>query len=411
MSKVEFYDNGALIGSADTLAPYSVAWSSTVLGSHSLSARATDLLGAVSSLASVTVTVGASTPVDAAQFISQSVPATMVAGQSYAVSVQMKNTGTATWTAALAYKLGSQNPGDNVTWGLSRVATPGSVGNGQTATFNFTARAPTTPGPYNFQWRMLREGVTWFGDLTPNVAVNVTATNQPPTVAIATPTAGSSTAAPVGLTATASDSDGSIASVQYFEGANPISPLLTASPYPYAWSTTAGSHTLTAKAIDNLGLPTSSAPVTFTITTGPTVTVALTQPLSGASFPAGQPIPLTATATTTSGSITQVEFLDGTAVVATATSATATFTASWLNASIGSHSLTARATTSSGIVKTSSPAVSITVSNPPPTQAVEVQYQYDALGRLVHVLYGNGSEVVYAYDAAGNRTIQSQTLK
>jgi len=335
----------------------------------------------------------------------------MVAGQSYAVSVQMKNTGTATWTAALAYKLGSQNPGDNVTWGLSRVATPGSVGNGQTATFNFTARAPTTPGPYNFQWRMLREGVTWFGDLTPNVAVNVTATNQPPTVAITAPTAGSSLAAPVSLTATAADSDGSVVSVQYFEGTNPISPLLTASPYPYAWSTAAGSHTLTAKAIDNLGLPTSSAPVTFTITTGPTVTVALTQPLAGTSFPAGQPIPLTATATTTSGSITQVEFLDGTAVVATATSATATFTASWLNASIGSHSLTARATTSSGIVKTSSPAVSITVSNPPPTQAVEVQYQYDALGRLVHVLYGNGSEVVYAYDAAGNRTIQSQTLK
>ncbi|MGE3729898.1 MAG: Ig-like domain-containing protein [Lysobacterales bacterium] len=506
VAKVEFFDNGVLIGSPDTLAPYSVNWSSTALGSHSLSARATDALGAVGNSAPVSVSVGASTPVYAAQFVAQSVPASMIAGQSYAVSVQMKNIGSATWTAAEAYKLGSQNPGDNTTWGLGRVATPGSVGNGQTATFNFTAQAPATPGSYNFQWRMVRDGVTWFGDVTPNIGINVQA-NQAPTVAITTPTAGSSPAAPVGLTATAADSDGSIASVQYFEGANPISSVLTAPPYSYAWSTTAGSHTLTARAIDNLGAATQSAPVTFTVVTGSTITVALTQLAAGASFPAAQPIPLSATATTTSGSIVRVEFLDaGATVVATATSATSTFTASWPNASVGSHSLSARAITSSGASQTSSPAVSISVTNPPPTialtaptagatfvpgsnitlsanasdangtiskveffkdagatllgtaqqttspytwvwlnvpagnytlsaratdnglattmspmvaitvgaaapQAVEVQYQYDALGRLVHVVYGNDSEVVYAYDAAGNRTIQSQTLR
>ncbi|HEX3128777.1 MAG TPA: hypothetical protein VH394_15700, partial [Thermoanaerobaculia bacterium] len=40
-------------------------------------------------------------------------------------------------------------------------------------TISFPVTAPATPGTYNFQWKMLQECVTWFGDPTPNVAVNV----------------------------------------------------------------------------------------------------------------------------------------------------------------------------------------------------------------------------------------------
>jgi Ig-like domain from next to BRCA1 gene len=108
-------------------------------------------------------------------YIAQSVPTTMVAGLAYAVSVTMRNTGTDTWTQAGAYRLGSQNPQDNGTWGLGRVDVPTSVGPGQQVTFNFSVTAPATPGTYNFQWRMLQEGVTWFGDFTPNQIVTVNA--------------------------------------------------------------------------------------------------------------------------------------------------------------------------------------------------------------------------------------------
>ncbi|HEL5321987.1 RHS repeat domain-containing protein [Stenotrophomonas maltophilia] len=106
-------------------------------------------------------------------FAGQSVPTTMVVGQRYNVSVSMRNTGTLVWTAAQNVNLGSQNPGDNWTWGLHRVPTPGSVGEGQTATYNFTVTAPRNAGRYNFQWRMVQDGVTWFGPSSSNVQVNV----------------------------------------------------------------------------------------------------------------------------------------------------------------------------------------------------------------------------------------------
>jgi RHS repeat-associated protein len=108
-----------------------------------------------------------------AQFISQSVPATMTPGQTYAVSITMRNTGGTTWTAATDYKLGSENPPNNGTWGLGRVLLTGPVAPGQDAVFSFNVTAPATAGLYNFQWKMLRELVEWFGPLTPNVVVAV----------------------------------------------------------------------------------------------------------------------------------------------------------------------------------------------------------------------------------------------
>lgn len=110
-----------------------------------------------------------------AQFVSQSVPTTMIAGHTYSAQVTMLNAGSTTWTAADSYVLGSQNPQDNTTWGFYRVSLPGNVAPGQQGTFTFTVTAPATPGSYAFQWRMLREFVEWFGDTTPSVQVAVTA--------------------------------------------------------------------------------------------------------------------------------------------------------------------------------------------------------------------------------------------
>jgi hypothetical protein len=108
-----------------------------------------------------------------AAFVSQSVPTTMTAGQLYQVSVRFRNAGGTTWGPN--HKLGSQNPHDNFTWGINRVLQGGSVAPGQDALFTWIVRAPTTPGNYNFQWRMLQEGVEWFGPTSTNVVVSVQA--------------------------------------------------------------------------------------------------------------------------------------------------------------------------------------------------------------------------------------------
>jgi uncharacterized repeat protein (TIGR01451 family) len=106
-------------------------------------------------------------------FVSQSVPATVEAGSKGSVSVTMRNIGTTTWSSAGNYNLGSQSPQDNVTWGSARVALPGPVLPGGQVTFNFYATAPTTPGTYAFQSRMVQDNVEWFGEYS--AAVNVVA--------------------------------------------------------------------------------------------------------------------------------------------------------------------------------------------------------------------------------------------
>lgn len=126
----------------------------------------------------VAITVRAPLPLDS-QFVSQSVPSSLTVGQTASVSVTLRNTGTSTWTASGQHRLGSQNPQDNMTWGLGRVdLVPGeAVGPGGQKTFTFAITAPPAGGVYNFQWKMLQEGVTWFGALSSSVAISV---SQPP---------------------------------------------------------------------------------------------------------------------------------------------------------------------------------------------------------------------------------------
>ena len=91
-------------------------------------------------------------------------PSSVSASQSFGARVVMKNTGTETWSRSKRYRLGSQDPPDNGRWGLKRVGLPTSyVRPGQSAAFNFTARAPASPGTYPFSWKMIEEGVEWFG--------------------------------------------------------------------------------------------------------------------------------------------------------------------------------------------------------------------------------------------------------
>jgi hypothetical protein len=113
------------------------------------------------------------------------------------------------------------------------------------------------------------------------VIVTVTA-NSPPTVTITSPTDGTSFIAPAAITlqAAASDRDGSVSNVQFFDGATSLGNVaasqgsVSSGPYLLSLTLAVGSHALTAVASDNLGATTTSLPVTVTVTTNlpPTVT-------------------------------------------------------------------------------------------------------------------------------------------
>ena len=117
-----------------------------------------------------------------ARFVSQSVPATLVVGQGQDVTVTMRNVGTEPWTPGSQYRLGSQSPPNNQRWGLTRVELPGPIAPGQDVTFAFHVTAPTSPGTAAFRWRMLQEGVEWFGESSPRVDVRVFQETGPTTV-------------------------------------------------------------------------------------------------------------------------------------------------------------------------------------------------------------------------------------
>ncbi|MEV4744868.1 glycoside hydrolase family 48 protein [Streptosporangium sp. NPDC049248] len=88
-------------------------------------------------------------------------------------------------------------------------------------------------------------------------------------------------------------------------------------------------------------------------------TVKITAPAAGATFAAPATVPITADAADSDGTVSKVEFLNGSTVLSTDT--TAPYAFNWTNVAAGSYSLTARATDNAGAVTTSTP-VGITVT-------------------------------------------------
>jgi hypothetical protein len=93
--------------------------------------------------------------------------------------------------------------------------------------------------------------------------------NQPPTVSLTSPADGAVFTAPakISLAATAADTDGNVARVEFFSGTTKLGED-TSAPYTLQWNAgpaTAGTHTLTARATDNAGAPTTSTARTITV--------------------------------------------------------------------------------------------------------------------------------------------------
>ena len=102
-----------------------------------------------------------------------------------------------------------------------------------------------------------------------NVTVSAT-TNAPPSVVVTSPADGSTYTAPatIAVSASASDTDGTIARVDFYAGTTLLGSD-TASPYSLTWSNVpAGTYSLTAVATDNQGATTTAPAVGVNVTTG-----------------------------------------------------------------------------------------------------------------------------------------------
>ena len=194
------------------------------------------------------------------------------------------------------------------------------------------------------------------------VAAPTSGANKPPTVSIVSPSSGATYKAPASMviTASASDSDGTVTRVDIYQGSKLLKSDTTV-PYSVDLSGLAvGTYQLSAVARDNDGETTTSSVVNITVTSGANQppSVSLSAPASGASFTAPANIPMQAVASDSDGRVARVEFYRGTTLIGS--DSTAPYAVTWTGAAVGTYTLTAKAFDDDGASRTSA-GVSVTV--------------------------------------------------
>jgi oligosaccharide reducing-end xylanase len=189
--------------------------------------------------------------------------------------------------------------------------------------------------------------------------------NVAPSVSITSPVSG--TTLPAGTTsvafnANATDSDGTISSVKFYNGATLVATDTTAPYSATVTGLTAGSYTLKATATDNSGATTDATSSITVASVGGNVapTVSITSPVSGSTLPAGTTsVTVNATAADSDGTVSSVKFYNGATLVATDT--TAPYSATLTGLSAGNYTFKATATDNSGA--TTDSLSSVTIAN------------------------------------------------
>jgi len=113
------------------------------------------------------------------EYISDTIPGAMVAGEVRTVQITFKNK-SVRWDEAHAFRLGAV--GDSDPFSATRHTIVGIIENNDTYTFSVQFAAPTTPGTYTTDWRMVRDMFAWFGQtLTKEVTVSGSGATATPT--------------------------------------------------------------------------------------------------------------------------------------------------------------------------------------------------------------------------------------
>jgi len=189
-----------------------MTWSNVPGGAYSLTARATDNRSAVTTSGPVSVTVSANNP----PTVNLTSPSE---GSVFGAGATVTLTATASDDGAVAKV--------NFYQGASLIASVAS------APYT-TSWINVAPGTYT----ITAQATDNTGLVTSSSPVHITVNaNSPPSVALTTPASGASYRVPatVPLAASASDSDGTVAKVEFFQGASLIG-LTTQPPYSATWT-------------------------------------------------------------------------------------------------------------------------------------------------------------------------------
>lgn len=252
----------------------------------------------------------------------------------------------------------------------------GSLAAGATATLNITATVNSSGVYTNTATAAATNTVSGQPGETSQVSVD-----PPPTVAITTPADESRFVSPASfnLGISASSPSGAIAQLVVYDGVNALATIpvdLPSIDYSMQVSGLApGTHTLVVVATDGEGASTTSQPVRVIIVS-PTANASLLFPTQNAFFVAPATITLLASAASSTGSVSRVEFFRNGVSVGTATEPQAPYSVSLTGLQPGTYNFTVAVTDSTSTVTSSAVTVivgaasTLTVASPQPGASV-----------------------------------------
>jgi hypothetical protein len=208
------------------------------------------------------------------------------------------------------------------------------------------------------------QGINFFNTQGFGTAIlRLTAPPTAPTVSLTTPTNNATYLAPAyfWLRAAASDADGTISKVEFYNGTHL---LHTEYVTPYGFKVRdlpVGNYTFTAKAYDNGGLVTTSAPVHISVVPNKPPVVSIIRPVVKQTVAAPGYIHFQAAASDSDGRITNVKFYNGSTLLRTEYKYPYTYV--WKDVPEGTYTITAVATDNWGAQTTSAP-VTVRVTSP-----------------------------------------------
>jgi len=425
VSQVAYFDGATLLGTA-AVTPYSLVWSGAAVGTHSITARVTNILGEVIVSAPIDVTVlGALTAdfstgggsafnvCDLIPFTDTSTPAGAITGWSWSINgavYPVQNVSVTlpqgTYPVTLAV-----SDGAGATAQVTRTITvannhlpaaetggPYTVASGASLALNGSGTDPDSCDTLSYAWDVDGRNGYEFFTANPTISYNalvrilgggihtmtlrVTDSNGGVTTATTTVTVEQlAAAAPAGISVPATSTSGSYTvswtapamtgPVTYVLQESATADFATPTVITPAGGTIATSFLVTGKTNGTWYYRVNAIAPAYTVspwTTGANgaamIITTIVSPANGAVLSSAEPVSITAVPTIPAGyTVSRVDFRDNGSLIGSDADAEGGYTFSYVNAPVGAHSLTATTYYSNGAVSASA-VVTVSVRLP-----------------------------------------------